>query len=187
MEGRIQAQHLLANLNVVFAQGFDGRTFDFLGAKDQVFNIITHTDHQLNAAFIDADFPHYVNGTFIGAVGILHRSHQVQAHVLSDGRLDVTADGVALTPDHTIGLGDASVDLDSFGTSLVFRSELCVWKIVGVAPYTWKDVFTKAHIDMQVSQACMWKQSVWLVLLALATPSCLRHISMMSSMWTGGY
>lgn len=133
-----------------FLQGFDGRSFDFLGKKDQVFNMITHPDHQLNAAFIDAEFPFFVNGTFIGAVGILHRSHQIQAHVLNDGQLDVIADGVALTPDHRMALGDAFVELDAFGTSLTFRSELCFWKIAAVAPYTWQDNFYKAHIDMQL-------------------------------------
>ena len=132
-------------------QGFDGRTFDFLGAKGEVFNMITHPDHQLNAAFIDAEFPAFANGTFIGGVGMLYRSHEVQVHILDDGRLDVVANGAALTPDHGMALGDAFIELDAFATSFMFKSDLCIWKILGVAPYTWKDDFYKAHIDMQVS------------------------------------
>ena len=137
---------------MMLVQGFDGRTFDFMGTKNEVFNMITQPDHQLNAAFIDADFPAFPTGTFIGGVGILHRSHQVQAHIRDDGTLNVVADGVALTSDHGRALGDAFVELDAFGTSLVFRSNLCIWKIMGVAPFTWNDDFYKAHIDMQVSQ-----------------------------------
>ena len=128
-----------------------------MGSEDQVFNMITHPDHQLNAGFIDAGFPYVgagssgINGTFVGAIGILYRSHQVQATVQDDGTLSVVANGVALTPDHGIALGDAFVELDPFGTSLIFKSDLAVWKINGIAPYTWKDDFYKAHIDMQVS------------------------------------
>ena len=115
-----------------------------------------------------------MNGTFIGAVGILHSSHQVQARVLSDGRLEVTANGVALAPDHKVALGDASVELDPLGTSLEYRSELCIWKIAGVAPYTWKDIFNKAHIDMQVSQEGMSKAVCLACPACSCSPACLQ-------------
>lgn len=75
----------------------------------------------------------------------------ILAHA-SDGRLDVVADGVAITPDRGTALGDAFIELDAFGTSLLFRSELCIWKISGIAPYTWNEVFHKAHIDMQAAR-----------------------------------
>ena len=41
----------------------------------------------------------------------------------------------------------------SMTAALQAVSDLCIWKIMGVAPNTWKDDFYKAHIDMQVNSA----------------------------------
>jgi len=59
--------------------GFRGQRFDFHGEVDRVFNLVSDTNVQVNALFVNADLrPKKLHKTYIGELGILIGQHKLR-------------------------------------------------------------------------------------------------------------
>jgi len=81
--------------------GFNGQTFDFHGAKKQVFNLISDTFLQLNSRFVGADLRSNKNKTYMGEIALQSGEDKllVKCDVARDGLQYIVAfNGEQLEP-----------------------------------------------------------------------------------------